>query len=82
MFGEVSFFAFEIHDYLNNEVVILVTDTDIPFHSKYMEAIKEDMLQALSFLDTINMSPLIPVVSTVKAVVEGSFDKYQHVIIF
>lgn len=50
----------------------------IPFHSKYMEEIKDDMLESLSFLDFINKPSLIPVVSTVKAVVEGSFDKYPR----
>jgi hypothetical protein len=41
-----------------------------------MEAIKEDIIHSLSFLDDVIAPPQIPVVSTVKAIVEGSFDKY------
>eukprot|EP00026_Physarum_polycephalum_P000035 Phypoly_transcript_00035.p1 GENE.Phypoly_transcript_00035~~Phypoly_transcript_00035.p1 ORF type:complete len:2948 (+),score=330.54 Phypoly_transcript_00035:176-8845(+) len=49
---------------------------NIPFHSSKMESIKEDMLKSLSFLDNVSSAPRIPVISTVKAIVEGSFDKY------
>lgn len=45
-----------------------------------MEPIKEEMLESLSFLDNVHSPPLIPVVSTVKAVVEGSFDKYLYLL--
>jgi hypothetical protein len=44
-----------------------------------MERIKEDILHSLSFLDEISSPPLVPVVSTAKAIVEGSFDKYPIV---
>jgi hypothetical protein len=48
----------------------------IPFHSSKMESIREDILRSLSFVDESNSLPSVPVVSTVKAIVEGSFDKY------
>jgi hypothetical protein len=46
-----------------------------------METIKEDMLKSLSFLDEMRVPPLVPVVSTVKAIVEGSFDKYPIILL-
>jgi hypothetical protein len=60
----------------------LLTEIGIPFHSSKMESIKEDILRSLSFVDEINATPQIPVISTVKAIVEGSFDKYPQKLYF